>query len=177
MRCFTEKEATLSILIQLSNWLQCLLLLCGKLLAPGAARNYSDVITKSISQIMQYDNYLESPLEIEEIQKKRKRGAGVALTAKGMLKKYLIKTWILINTSPITSLIKISIVNKNAAIKIYLPTTTFSMDAKATSWSPKSTGSALSCVLFKENTLTKHFCSCYYKVWMILNVPNLLSFI
>lgn len=34
----------------------------------------------------------------------------------------------------------------------YLPTTTFSIDAKATSWSPKRTGSALSCIMnVKEN--------------------------
>lgn len=43
---------------------------------------------------MQHDSYSESPLEVEEIQKKKEKkirqsGASVALTAKGMLKKYL----------------------------------------------------------------------------------------
>lgn len=32
-------------------------------------------------------------------------------------------------------------------VEFYLPTTTFSIEAKATSWSPKSTGSALSCIV------------------------------
>lgn len=44
---------------------------------------------------------------------------------------------------------KSEIMNSNIGCEkrcVYSPTTTFSMDAKATSWSPNSTGSALSCM-------------------------------
>lgn len=40
---------------------------------------------------------------------------------------------ILIDKSPIKALIKILVVNEDVGVGFYLPTTTFSMDAKATS--------------------------------------------
>lgn len=54
--------------------------------------------------------------------------------------------------------------SQRAMTHIYLPTTTLSIDAKATSWSPKSTGSALSCVTKtstgkKKNILVTVFCN------------------